>query len=161
MGGEGAVDPGRIERRIVGLYNLLYADELAEEDIELYELTDPNYEGEIDLPHIGLNFELWAGWSTEKRVEVLLHEFAHAEKYEDDHHPDFWDRVVDLTEVAVDRRAEVGDLFDDDLDADALRRTVVESVHEYVIERDIDTVAERRRAVGRALGVAPESACSD
>lgn len=161
MTGERSVKKLRIEKRIVGLYNILYEDEFTRDDIELYELTEDDYEGEIYLPDIGINFELWDQWSTEKRIEVLVHEFAHAENYDDDHHPDFWDRVVDLTETVIDRREETVDVFDDDVDPDALKHTVVESIHEHVIEQDIDTVPARKRAVSQALGVPSEKACSD
>lgn len=150
-----------IETRIVGLYNILYTDDLTRDDIEFYELEEDHYEGEVYLPHIGLNVEGWREWSTEKRVEVLVHEFAHTENYEDDHHPDFWDRVVALTEIAIDHESEVEALFDADLDPDELRRTVVESIHEYVIEPDIDSVETRKREVGEALGLSPDRAVSD
>jgi isocitrate dehydrogenase len=151
----------RIEERIVGLYNVLYEDDLAREEIEFYAVEEEDCEAEIYLPDIGVNVEQWRGWSTEKRVEVLVHEFAHAENYADDHAPAFWDRVVERTEVAVARRDAVEDVFDAALDPDALRRTVVESVHEQVIETDIDSVEARREAVGGALGVPAEPAAAD
>lgn len=48
-----------IEQRIVGLYNILYEDEKTTDDIEFYDLEEDNNEGEIYLPHIGLNVDLW------------------------------------------------------------------------------------------------------
>lgn len=151
----------QIEERIVGLYNFLFEDELTVDDIEFYEIEDEEYEGEVYLPHIGLNVDLWKNWSTEKRVEVLIHEFAHTENYEDDHHPDFWDRVVELTEIAVVHESEIGTLFDDELGPETLRHTIVESIHEYVIEPDIDSVTTRKDAVGEALGISPDAVASD
>lgn len=149
------------EELIVGLYNILYEDDLTAEDIEFYELEEEYYEGEIYLPYIGLNVDLWRDWSTEKRVEVLIHEFAHAENYDDDHHPDFWDRVVELTEIAIAHRAEIEDVFDAELDPDEVKRTVVESIHEWVIEEDIDSVETRKQEVSAALGVSTDPATSD
>lgn len=143
----------KIEERIVGLYNVLYEDTLTRDEIEFYELEEECYEGEVYLPYIGLNVELWREWSTEKRVEVLIHEFAHTENYDDDHHPNFWDRVVERTDIALAHEDEIEDVFESDLNPDALKQTVVESVHEHVIEQDIDSVETRKREVGAALGV--------
>lgn len=156
MDEETADDYVDIEARIVGLYNILYEDGLTRDDIEFYDLEEEYYEGEIHLPYIGLNVSQWREWSTEKRVEVLIHEFAHTENYEDDHHPDFWDRVVDLTEIAIAHEAEVAAVFDDGFEPAALRRTVVESIHEAVIEPDIDSVESRKREVRSALGLPAE-----
>lgn len=161
MGKEQPSEYPEIEERIVGLYNLLFEDHLTLDDIEFYELEEEHYEGEVYLPHIGLNVDLWETWSTEKRVEVLIHEFAHTENYEDDHHPDFWDRVVDLTEIAIDRESEIEAIFDDELDPETLRHTIVDSVHEYVIEPEIDSVRSRKKAVSNALGVPFDTATSD
>lgn len=149
------------EELIVGLYNILYEDDLTTEDIEFYELEEEHYEGEIYLPYIGLNVDLWRDWSTEKRVEVLIHEFAHAENYDDDHHPDFWDRVVELTEIAIAHEAEIEELFGAEFEPDELKATVVESIHEYVIEPDIDTVETRKQEVSSALGMPTGRANSD
>lgn len=150
-----------IEERIVGSYNLLFEDDLTVDDIEFYELEEEHYEGEVYLPYIGLNVDLWEDWSTEKRVEVLIHEFAHTENYEDDHHPSFWERVVELTEIAIAHGSEIETLFGDELDPETLKRTVVESIHEYVIETETDTVETRKHAVSEALGVPDRAATSD
>lgn len=145
-----------IERRIVGLYNILYEDNLTTDDIEFYELEEERYEGEVDLPYIGLNVSQWRDWSTEKRVEVLIHEFAHTENYADDHHPNFWNRVVELTEIAISQKSAIEEVFHAKLDARALKATIVHSIHEYVIESDIDSVEQRKREVSEALGVSVE-----
>lgn len=149
------------EELIVGLYNILYEDDLTTEDIEFYELEEESYEGEIYLPYIGLNVDLWQEWSTEKRIEVLIHEFAHTENYEDDHHPDFWERVVELTEIAIAHEHEIAELFGSELDPDELKETVVESIHEYVIETDIDSVETRKQEVSDALEIPESQAISD
>lgn len=151
----------KIETRIVDLYNILYEDELTRDEIEFYELEEEYYEGEVYLPYIGLNVDLWQEWSTEKRVEVLIHEFAHTENYDDDHHPNFWERVVELTEIAIAHSGAVEDVFDTELDPNELKRTVVESIHEYVIEEDIDSVETRKQEVSAALGVSTDPATSD
>lgn len=161
MGEETPAEHRLIETRIVGLYNVLYQDDLTREEIEFYELEEEYYEGEVYLPYIGLNVDLWQEWSTEKRVEVLIHEFAHTENYDDDHHPDFWERVVELTEIAIAHTGDVEDVFDTDLDPNELKRTVVESIHEYVIEEDIDSVETRKQEVSAALGVSTDPATSD
>lgn len=145
-----------IERRIVSLYNILYEDNLTPDDIEFYELEEEYYEGEVDLPYIGLNVSQWRDWSTEKRVEVLIHEFAHTENYADDHHPDFWDRVVELTGIAISHKSAIEEVFQAKLDARGLKATIVDSIHEYVIESDIDSVEQRKREVSEALGVSVE-----
>lgn len=150
-----------IETRIVDLYNILYEDELTRDEIEFYELDEEYYEGEVYLPYIGLNVDLWQEWSTEKRVEVLIHEFAHTENYDDDHHPNFWERVVELTEIAIAHSGAVEDVFDAELDPNELKRTVVESIHEHVIEEDIDSVETRKQEVSAALGVSTDPATSD
>lgn len=150
-----------IERRIVSLYNVLYEDTLTRDDIEFYEIEEDYYEGEVYLPHIGLNVELWRDWSTEKRIEVLIHEFAHTENYDDDHQPSFWDRVVGLTDIALAHETDVEDVFEDDVDPDALKETVVESIHEHVIEPDIDSVETRKQHVGDALNIPSWSTTAD
>ncbi|MFB6284325.1 MAG: hypothetical protein ABEK59_10405 [Halobacteria archaeon] len=139
-----------IEKNILSLYNILYEDSLESEDIELYELKRETDEGEIYLPHIGINYELWREWNVEKRIEVLIHEFAHDEKYSDDHHPDFWDRVVERTKTAVCRHREIEEEMGD-FEPAVLKDTVVDSIHRGVIETDIDTVAERKRNVRNQL----------
>lgn len=146
-----------IESRIVGLYNILFEDGLTREDIEFYELEEDYFEGEVDFPHIGLNIDLWQSWSTEKRVEVLIHEFAHTENYEDDHHPEFWERVVNLTEIAIAHQSEIEEVFESQMDPDELKQTVVNSIHEHVIEQDIDSVETRKREVRSALECGPEA----
>ncbi|MEF8824738.1 MAG: hypothetical protein V5A27_00085 [Halapricum sp.] len=161
MADEADADHEEFENLIVGLYNILYEDDLTTEDIEFYELDEGHYEGEIYLPHIGLNVELWREWSTEKRVEVLVHEFAHTENYDDDHLPDFWDRVDTLTEIAIAHETGIAELFGAEIDPDELKAIIVESIHEYVIESDVDTVEGRKQAVNEALGRPVDRAGSD
>lgn len=152
-----ASDPDReIEPIIVGLYSILYEDDLTIEEIEFYEVENEHFEAEIYLPHIGVNVTQWDGWSTEKRIEVLIHEFAHTENYEDDHHPDFWDRVITLTEIAIDHQSEIEELCEASFDPVTLKETVVNSIHEYVIESDIDSVSTRKKKVGQRLGLEVE-----
>lgn len=150
-----------IEARIVGLYNVVYDDGITRADIDFYEVEDAHTEGEVYLPEFGLNVDLWRKWSTEKRIEVLLHEFAHTENYADDHHPSFWERVVSLTETTIERKQAVEDAFDAEIDERELKRTVVDSVHEYVVEQDVDSVAARRREVHEALGLPDASSAHE
>ncbi len=156
-----AQEPDEIESSVVSLYSLLYDDDLTKDELELYEVKDESCEAEVYLPDFGLNFEAWRQWSTEKRVEVLIHEFAHVENYEDDHYPSFWDRVVELTEVVTENQEAVEAVFDADLDTDTFRRTVVESIHEEVIETDTDTVEDRKVEVCEALGVSYRGTSAD
>ena len=139
-----------IESAILDLFNILYDENLTSNDIELYELKRETDEGEIYLPHIGINYELWQEWSNEKRIEVLIHEFAHDEKYSDDHQPSFWNRVVRLTQKTVQHRHETEDKIGE-FNPEKLKQTVVESVHRGVIETDTDTVEKRRKKVREKL----------
>lgn len=161
MADESGEEFSNIENIIVGLYNILYEDSMTTSDIEFYELEDEEYEGEIYLPYIGLNVELWREWETEKQVEVLIHEFAHTENYDDDHHPDFWDRVVELTEIASSHEPKIETLFDDSFSPKELKETVVDSIHEYVIDTEVDTVGARKKEVRAALGISADRASTD
>lgn len=152
MGEDQPGESAEFENLIIDLYNILYEEDLETSDIEFYELEEDYYEGEIYLPYVGLNVDLWQDWSTEKRIEVLLHEFAHTENYDDDHHPDFWERVVELTEIAIDYQNEIEAVFDSEFDPEELKQTVIDSIHTHVIETDIDTVPERKKAVSDDLG---------
>lgn len=153
-GGRSSPDPGvrttpeertAIKRAIVSLHNTVFEDRLSERELELNQLRGDDEEAEIYLPAVGINFRYWRLWSVERRIEVLLHELAHVENYEDDHAPAFYDRLVELTEIAEDRRSDLEASFGTTIDFDLVKRHVVESVHEETIEPDVETVAARQR----------------
>ncbi|MEF8824736.1 MAG: isocitrate/isopropylmalate family dehydrogenase [Halapricum sp.] len=90
-----------IERMVAGVYNILFEDQIRSTDIELNQLRGEDEEADIYLPEVGINFRYWRRWSVERRLEVLIHELAHVENYDDDHEPAFYDRFVELTEIAA------------------------------------------------------------
>jgi isocitrate dehydrogenase len=142
-----------IKRLIASLHDAVFDDRLSADDIELTDLRDETAEAEIYLPEVGINVRYWRRWSVERRIEVLLHELAHVENYADDHAPTFYDRLVELTEIAADHRPELEVSFGEPIDFDRVKRHVVESVHEETIEPDMETVAERQRRLREAFGL--------
>ncbi|MFW5920035.1 MAG: hypothetical protein ACOCSF_07600, partial [Halanaeroarchaeum sp.] len=136
---------------IAGVYNVLFEDRIQPADIELNQLRNEDEEADIYLPEVGINFRYWRRWSVERRLEVLLHEFAHVENYDDGHGPSFYDRLVELAEIAEDWQGELEVIFDDPIDFDLLKRYLVESVHEETIELDVESVANRKRALREAF----------
>ncbi len=142
-----------IKRMIAGLYNILFEDWIGPTDIELNQLRKEDEEADIYLPEVGINFRYWRLWSAERRVEVLLHELAHIENYDDGHAPSFYDRLVELTFIAEDWQAELELLFDDTVDFDVVKRLLVESVHEDTIETDIESVEDRKHALREDFGL--------
>lgn len=140
-----------LKETIVGVYNAVFEDHLEPDDIHLNQLHSPDNEADIYLPEIGINVELWRRWSDERRLEVLLHEFAHVEDYEDDHAPSFYDRLVELVGLARDRPEAIEEVFGVPIDFDAVERHVVRSVHEDTIEGAVDSVEDRRTALRSAF----------
>lgn len=69
--------------------------------------------------------------------------------------------MVERTENAIEHEDDIAELFGSDFDPGELKETVVESIHEYVIETDIDSVETRKQAVSESLGMGPERASSD
>lgn len=136
---------------IAGVYNVLFEDRIQPADIELNQLRNEDEEADIYLPEVGINFRYWRRWSVERRLEVLLHEFAHVENYDDGHGPSFYDRLVELAEIAEDWQAELEVIFDEPIDFVLLKRYLVESVHEETIELDVESVADRKRALREAF----------
>lgn len=144
-----ADERAEIRRTIAGLYNILFEDRLSPRDIELNQLLGEDEEADVYLPAVGLNFYYWRRWSTERRLEVLLHELAHVEEEsgERDHGDEFYDRFAELTELAAAWKPELEELFGEPIDFGGVRRFIVESVHEETIEPDIESVRERRRTL--------------
>jgi isocitrate dehydrogenase len=146
-----AEERAAIKEKIAGVYNVLFEEQILPADLELNQLRGEDEEADIYLPEVGINFRYWRRWSVERRLEVLIHEFAHVENYDDGHEPSFYDRFVELTEIAEDWQAELEVIFDESIDFNLLKRYIVESVHEETIELDIESVAERKRALRRAF----------
>jgi isocitrate dehydrogenase len=140
-------DPTPMHDVVTGVYGLVFEDDLRPHDVELYAIESSHVEAEIEFPSIGINRRQWTEeWSPERKLEVLLHEFAHVEEAEDDldHDPAFYRRLTELADNAVDHRSEMEALFDASLDFRRLHAHIVDSVNEYTIEPDIDSVACRR-----------------
>ncbi len=144
----------KIKNSIAGLYNLVFEDDVRAMDLKVNQIHDPEDEADIYLPEVGVNFRYWRRWSRERRVEVLLHEFAHVEDYEDGHGPEFYRRLVELTYVAEDWRSEIELLFDGEVDFQLVKRLVVESVHEDTVELDIESVERRQKLLRREFDLA-------
>jgi isocitrate dehydrogenase len=142
-----AEERAAIKGAIASLHNALFEDELAPADVTLNQLLDEDEEADVSLPEVGINFYYWRRWSVERRLEVLLHELAHVDEDpgEPDHGDEFYERLVELTELAAEWQPELEAVLGDPLDFDRVVRLVVEPVHEETIEPDRDSVAERRR----------------
>ncbi len=84
-----AEERAAIKRVIAGVYNVLFEDQLLPADIELNQLRGEDEEADIYLPEVGINFGYWRQWPVERRLEVLIHEFAHVEDYDDGHAPSY------------------------------------------------------------------------
>lgn len=148
-----AEERAAIKGMIAGVYNILFEDQLQPAHLELNQLRGEDEEADIYLPEVGINFRYWRHWSVERRLEVLIHEFAHVENYDDGHEPTFYERFVELIEIAEDWQAELEVIFEGPIDFELLKRFIVESVHEETIEPEFESVAERKRALRRAFGL--------
>lgn len=147
----------QIRRMISGLYNMLFEECLEPEDIALSGLTNPDVEADIYLPEIGINIRQWRLWSMEKKLEVILHELAHVDDYEDNHRPSFWNRVGRMVLHTEKNRGQVERIMGADIQFDKVKKTVVESVHEEVIDRRMDTVRKRRKQLREMFGLSTGS----
>lgn len=137
---------------VTGVYNLLFTDEVTPEDVDLYYIESEYVEAEIELPYIGINRKDWeTEWSPERKIEVLLHEFAHVEEgpNEPDHGEEFYDRLAELTAVAEDHRDEFSELFGTEIEFDKIYQHIVDSVNEYTV--DADTVEGRQQVLREEL----------
>lgn len=143
---------------VAGLHNIVLGGDLSPRDVVLNQLLAADEEADISFPAVGLNLEAWRSWGVERRMEVLLHELAHVDEGPDepDHGDAFYERLVDLTGVATDRRADLAALFGSPIDVDRLRRHIVESVHEETIEPE-DDVAARQRMLRARFGLAVDA----
>lgn len=113
-----------IRETIAGVYNIVFEDQLSPGDIELNQLLHEDEEADVYLPEVGLNFYYWRHWSAERRLEVLLHELAHVDEAPDerDHGDEFYERLVELTEIAAEWNAELDDLFGEPIEFDRAAR---------------------------------------
>lgn len=142
-----------IRKVIAGVHDAVFADDLDPDDIELSQLRSDDTEMDVYPPRWGVNVRLWRRWGPVKKMEVLLHEMAHVEDPEDNHGPDFWQRLAELVDIAADHWDEVEDAIGADIDVDAVRRKIVDEVHEGVIDGRRDTVRDRRRWLRDRFGL--------
>lgn len=152
-------EPNDLHDIVIGVYNVLFADDLEADDINLYYIESEHVEAEIELPHIGINRDDWEEWSVERKLEVLLHEFGHVEEAEGepDHGHEFYDRLAELTQIAHDHQEELKALFDTDIDFEEIHDHIVESVNEYTIEVETDSIEGRRQVLREELST-PDTA---
>ena len=92
-------------------------------------------------------------------LEVLLHEFAHIEESPDelDHGNEFYQRLAELTMIAESNKTEFEGLFGTSLDFSEVYEYVVDSVNEYTVESEIDSVEERQSALRKKLSNANQN----
>ncbi|MFB6284328.1 MAG: isocitrate/isopropylmalate family dehydrogenase [Halobacteria archaeon] len=143
-----------IKETIAAVHNTVFQDDLDVEGIHLNQLGGVDEEAEIFLPEVGINFRYWREWSVERKVEVILHELAHVENYYDDHQPSFYERFVELTDIAEDWSDELEEKMGEDIKFGMVKRLIVESVHEDTVEPDIESPSERRRLLKEEFGLA-------
>lgn len=142
--------PSSLHDLVAGLYNVVFGERLQPGDIELYDVDSEYVEAEVLFPYVGVNLTAWEDdWSPERRLEVLLHEFAHVQEAagEPDHGPAFYARLADLTATAEAYRAEIAGLFGTQLDFEDVREHVVDSVNEWTVEEGIESVDDRKRVL--------------
>ncbi|MXR39871.1 hypothetical protein GRX01_00645 [Halobaculum sp. WSA2] len=139
---------------VTGVYDLLFPDDLDSDEIDLYYIDSEHVEAEIEFPYIGINRADWEReWTAERKLEVLLHEFAHVEEGPDeaDHGPRFYDRLADLTTTAEAKQEGIEAVFGTSLDFERIHGHIIESVNEYTIETASDTIEGRRRVLRQEL----------
>ncbi len=138
---------------LAGLHNLLLKRKPIEPDtLEIEFLKGTETEAEIYLPDFGINLSLWSRWSTEKRLEVLLHELAHVQNYDDNHRPAFWERVADLVEKVDANQIRVECLIGNRLNVGQLQDAVVKSVHADEVDKRMESVPQRKRQLRERFG---------
>lgn len=127
----------RVAEEFATVYTTLTDASLDPTDLEVGEVDDPADEAVICLPSLQINTDDWHDWEPERRLEVYIHEAAHAQDYADDHGFTFWQRVADLTLHATDGMEALNAGLDADLDEQTLYRTVIDSVHDGVTDDDV------------------------
>lgn len=138
---------------VAGLHNILIEEEPVQpDDLNVYFLNSRWVEAEVLLPDFGINLDQWNEWSVPRRIEVLLHELAHVQNYDDDHRPDFWSRVANLVLIVEQKQEEIETLLGHPLDMDALKKQVVKSVHEDEVDERMDTVEEQKKRLRKQFG---------
>ncbi len=146
----------RIKEVIAGVHNAVFAAKLQPDDITLTQLLSEENEMDTYGRRFGVNVALWREWGVEKKLEVVLHEMAHLAEPAQGHRPSFWEHFIDIIEVAEAHQEELEDVFDTAIDFDRVKQIVVDEVHPGIIDRRMDTVAERREWCRRRFGLADD-----
>ena len=152
-------EPAAIYDLIRGVYNLVMPDGPSSAALSLYYIDSEHVEAEVEYPLLGVNRRAWNEiWTPERKLEVLLHEFAHIEEGpgERDHGPLFYHRLSELTWLAEDHQSELEELFGVPLDFSEVRDHVVDSVNEYTVEPEVESVEGRQNALREQLSVDSE-----
>lgn len=139
-----------LQEIVAGSYSLVFEDDLEPAALDLYAIDSTHVEAEIDLPEFGINRASWESeWGAERKLEILLHEFAHVEEEpaEPDHGPRFYERLTELVHIANAHQDEFEALFGTSLDFEAVQKHVVASVNQYTVEQDLEAVDERKSAL--------------
>ncbi len=147
----------RIREVLAGVHNAVFADDLDPDDIELTQLLSDDNEMDVYFPRFGVNVRLWRRWGPVKKAEVILHEMAHVEDPHDNHRPAFWERLVELVDIAEDHWEMVEDAIGADIDVEAVKRKIVDEVHEELVDLRMDSVADRRRWLRERFDLRPRS----
>lgn len=157
-----SVDEGtELHDTVTRAYELIYGDDTHVDTLEVYAIESEYVEAEVRLPHIGFNREQWENeWSVERKIEVILHEFAHIEETDDepDHGPAFYERLAELADIAESKGAAWEDLFGSPIDFQSVHEHIVDSVNEYTVETDIEAVEDRQDHLRDTFSLSGESA---
>lgn len=146
-----------IREIIAGVHNAVFRDQLRPQEIELTQLLSDDVEMDAADTRFGVNFSHWRRWGPTKKLEVLLHEMTHVADPDDNHRPSFWDRFVDIIEIAETYSDQIEDTLDAEIDWEAVKKKIVDEVHEDVIDQRMDTVEGRRRRLREQLGLRKRS----
>lgn len=143
----------RICEILAGIHNAVFDDDIGPDDIELSQLRSPEHEMDAYGHYFGVNIALWRRWGPVKKLEVILHEMTHVADPDDGHRPSFWDRFVDIVETAEAYQEQVEAVLDAEVDFEAVKRKIVDEVHEEIVDQRMDTVADRKRWCREQFGL--------
>lgn len=151
--------PTELHGVVCGLYELLFPGDPRAIALELYDVRSDYVEAEIEFPSLGINRRKWEAWSPERRLEVILHEFAHVGEGTDelDHDPRFYERLTALAARAEAHGDEIEALFGASLDFEEVREFIVDSVNEHTVEPAIEGVEDRRDVLREEFDAAVEA----
>lgn len=128
----------KVAEEFSAVYSVLSGDSMSPEELEVGAVDSLEDEASVRLPYFDINIVDWQEWSTEKKLEVYMHEYAHTIDYSDDHQITFWDRVAECTQTAIQNVNELENVLETQFDEEKLVYEVIESVHSGVIEPEME-----------------------